>query len=212
MRKMGFFSVLFGLLGLFAAGAGIFLALTNRDAGPVLVEQPQAARARVQTMLDALCEGDWNTVSSSLYGTPDLGLDRDAADPVGQLFRQAVEDSYTYELAEDFHATDSGVSLDVVITALDLDCVTVNLRDRAQAKLEQRIREADDPDEVYDENNEFREEFVMGALYDAALEALEQDAQTISWEITLNLIYQNDRWWIMPEQTLLEAISGGILS
>lgn len=212
MRKMGFFSVLFGLLGLFAAGAGIFLALTNRDAGPVLVEQPQAARARVQTMLDALCEGDWDTVSSSLYGTPDLGLDRDAADPVGQLFRQAVEDSYTYELAEDFHATDSGVSLDVVITALDLDCVTVNLRDRAQAKLEQRIREADDPDEVYDENNEFREEFVMGALYDAALEALEQDAQTISWEITLNLIYQNDRWWIMPEQTLLEAISGGILS
>lgn len=212
MRKMGFFSVLFGLLGLFAAGAGIFLALTNRDAGPVLVEQPQAARDRVQTMLDALCEGDWNTVSSSLYGTPDLGLDRDAADPVGQLFRQAVEDSYTYELAEDFHATDSGVSLNVVITALDLDCVTVNLRDRAQAKLEQRIREADDPDEVYDENNEFREEFVMGALYDAALEALEQDAQTISWEITLNLIYQNDRWWIMPEQTLLEAISGGILS
>ena len=40
---------------------------------------------------------------------------------------------------------------------------------------------------------------------------LEQDAKQTSWELTLNLVYENGQWWIMPEQDLLRAISGGIL-
>ena len=83
---------------------------------------------------------------------------------------------------------------------------------RAQALLEQRIAQAEDTDEIYDANNEYREDFVMDALYDAAREALAQDAVYISWDLTLNLIYENGQWWIMPEQALLKALSGGILN
>ena len=75
----------------------------------------------------------------------------------------------------------------------------------------QRVAEAEDPGEVYDENNDYREDLVMEVLQTAAREALQSDAREISWEITLNLVYENGQWWIMPEQTLLEAISGGIL-
>ena len=210
-RKIGFFSGIFGLLGIGLAALGVYLALTNIHAGPVLVEQPEAARNRVSTMLDALCAGDYDAVSACLYGNPDLGLDREAADPVGRLIWEALSDSFTYEILGDFHATDSGVALDVVIGAMDLDSVTVNLRQRAQALLEERIETATDISEIYDENNEFREEFVMAALQDAARDALEQDAQTTSWEITLNLVYEDGTWWIMPEQVLLQAVSGGIL-
>ena len=85
-RKIGFCSGLFGLLALCLTVGGIFLALLNRNAGPVLVRQPEAARNQVQTMLDALCAGEYDTVSSCLYGTPDLGMGGEAADPVGQLF------------------------------------------------------------------------------------------------------------------------------
>lgn len=101
--------------------------------------------------------------------------------------------------------------MDIQITAMDIDSVTVNLRQRAQTLLEQRIGQAKDTSEIYDENNEYREDFVMDALYDAAREALAEDAKTVSWEITLNLIYQEGQWWIMPEAKLLQAISGGIL-
>lgn len=211
-REIGFFSAIFGLLGACAAAAGIWLALNNMNASPVLVEQPEAARIRVVSMLDALCEGDYATVSGSLYGNPSLGLDRAAQDEVGQLFWDALADSYSYTLGEEFHATDSGVALDVVITALDIDSVTLNLRDRAQTLLEERVEEAEDTSEIYDENYDYREEFVMEVLYDAAQDALEQDARTITWEITLNLTYENGQWWIMPENALLEAVSGGILS
>ena len=210
-RTIGFFSGIFGVLGLGFTAMGLFLALHNMNAAPVLVEQPEAAGNRVNTMLEALCAGDYDTVSGCLYGEPDLGLDREAADPVGQLFWEALSDSYSYEICGDFHATASGVALDVVISAMDIDSVTVNLRQRAQQLLEERIDQAEDTSEIYDENNEFKEEFVMGALYDAARDALEQDAKEVSWEITLNLICKDGQWWIMPEQTLMQAVSGGIL-
>ena len=210
-RRIGFFSGLFGLLGIAIAAFGIYLALSNRDAGPVLVEQPEAARNQVQTMMDALTAGDYDTVSLCLYGQPNLGLGREAESDVGKLFWQALSESFRWEQNGDFHATDSGVALDVSITAMDLDAVTANLRRRSQELLEQYLEEAEDMTEVYDENNEFRESFVMAALYEAAQEALEQDRKEISWDLTLNLIYENGQWWIMPEAKLLEAISGGIL-
>ena len=210
-RKTGLLSGIFFFLGVGFALLGMILALTKTKAEPVLVEQPQAAMERVQTMLDALCEGDYDTVTGCLYGTPVLGLDREPQDAVGRLFWQALTDSYTYELQGDFYATDSGVAVNATITALDLNSVTVNLRQRAQDLLEERIDQAEDTSEIYDNNNEYREDFVMGALYDAALAALEEDAGTVSWELTLNLVYKDGHWWIMPEQTLLHAISGGVL-
>lgn len=210
-RKVGFFSGIFGLLGFVIAVGGVYLALSNRDAAPVLKQQPEAARSQVITMLDALCAADYDTVSACLYGNPALGMDREAQDAVGRLFWDALADSFRYEIRGDFHATDSGVAMDIRISALDIDSVTVNLRQRAQTLLQQRIAEAEDTSEIYDENNDYREDFVMDALQDAARAALKEDAADISWEITLNLIYEDGQWWIMPEPQLLQAISGGIL-
>lgn len=211
-RKIGFFSGVYGALGAFLAAVCMFLALMNMNASPVLLKQPQAAMDQVNTMMDALCTGDYDTVSQCLYGKPNLGLDREAEDPVGALFWNALEESFSYEVHGQFHATDSGVAMNATISALDLDSVTANLRDRARVLMENRIAEAEDANEIYDENNEYREDFVMDALYDAAREALEQDVRYTSWELTLNLVYENNRWWIMPDQALLQAISGGILN
>lgn len=211
-RKIGFFSGIFGLLALILAVAGIYLALSNRNASPVLVKQPDSAKTQVQTMLDAMCDREYAVVSGCLYGTPDLGMDDQAADPVGQLFWDALGESFRYEITGDFHATGSGVSLDVTVSTLDLGAATANLRERARVLLEQRIAEAEDTSEIYDANNEYREDFVMNALYDAAMEALAEDAKDVTWNLTLNLIYENGQWWIMPEQELLQALSGGILS
>ncbi len=210
-RRFDFFSVIFGLIGVLAAAAGIWLALNNQTASPVLVEQPAAARSRIVVLMDALCARDYDSLSASLYGNPDLGLSREAEDEVGQLIWNAVAQSYQYELEDGFHATDSGVAMDVVITAMDMNSVTANLRTRAQSLLEQRVQETENPDQVYDEDGEYREDFVMEVLYDAVEEAMAEDAATITWEVTLNLVYENDRWWIMPEEELLKAISGGIL-
>lgn len=210
-RQIGFFSVAYGLLAAILVLGCIGLALWNANASPVLVQQPQSAMTQVQTMLDALCAGEYETVSACLYGQPNLGLDRKTEDPVGKLFWDALEESFAYEMGDAFHATDSGVALDVSLSALDINSVTLNLRERAQGLMEDRIAQAEETDDIYDENNEYREEFVMDSLYRAAQDALDEDSQLVTWNLTLNLVYENGQWWIMPEQDLLRAISGGIL-
>jgi len=94
---------------------------------------------------------------------------------------------------------------------MDIGSVTDVQGERSQALLEARVEQAKDPSELYDENNNFREDLVMDVLYEAAQQALTQDAQEKTWEITVNLVYENGQWWVQPEAALLEAISGGIL-
>lgn len=211
MRKTNFFSLLFGFLGWVLLAAGLFLAMGNRDAKPVLLTAPDAARTQINQTMDALCQGDYETAGSNLYGKPDLGMDRAAAEPVGALVWEAFVESLSYELMGDCHSTDTGLAQNVVIRGLDIGSVTANLGERSQALLEARVKEAKDPSELYDENNDFREELVMEVLYEAARQALEQDATEKTWEVTINLVYENGQWWILPENALLEAVSGGIL-
>ena len=211
-RLIGFYSALFGVLSLAAAGLGIVIALSFKDASPILIGQPDAARQQVVTMLDALCEGDYDTVGASLYGSPSLGLDRTPEDEVSALVWEALADSFSYELEGGFYATDSGVAQNVVITCLDLKSVVEHLEERSMTMLTERVQETEDRDVVYDQFGNYREEFVMDVVMDAVRDVLENRAKTVSWEVTLNLVYENDQWWVMPDQPVLKAISGGILN
>lgn len=211
MKLSKFFSAVFGALGFCAIAAGILLAMGNRDARPMLLTAPDAAQTQITQTMDALCQGDYETAGSNLYGKPDLGMDRAAAEPVGALVWEAFVESLSYELTGDCYTTDTGLAQNVVLRGLDIESVTANLGERSQALLEARVKEAEDPSELYDENNDFREELVMEVLYEAAQQALEQDAAEKTWEVTVNLVYENGQWWILPENALLEAVSGGIL-
>ena len=69
--------------------------------------------------------------------------------------------------------------------------------------------------ESFDLDEIMREFAAPEQMDDATLQipqdALAQDAEYITWDLTLNLVYENGQWWIMPEQSLLHAISAGIL-
>ena len=73
------------------------------------------------------------------------------------------------------------------------------------------MADAYDVSDIYDENNEYREDFVMDVLYDAVVDALEEDAREMTVELTVNLGYQDGKWWVIGDETLMNAISGGIL-
>ena len=209
MKKV--ISVLFALVAVAAAAAAIYLCFTSLDAEPVLTSNPVEAENRIQDFMDAVCDGDYDQVSAYIAGHPNLGLSREASDEVGVLLWNAHTDSLRYTLVGECHATDDGLAQKISLTGLDISSVTAVLKDRSQALLEKRVQEAEDATEIYDENNEYREDFVMEVLYDAASEALENDAQEITTEFTVNLVYQEDKWLIVSDNALLDAISGGIL-
>lgn len=204
-------SALCALIGLSAAAAGIYFGLTARDSMPVLLTPPTEATNRVTGMMDAICDGDYTQASTYILGNPGLGVDREASDQVGVLIWNSFIDSLSYQLDGACYATDDGLAQNVTLTCLDVTSVTANLRERSQTLLEQRVQAAEDTSEIYDENNEYREDFVLDVLYDAAGQALQEDASDMTVSLTLNLKYQDGQWWILADSELLDAISGGIL-
>ena len=204
-------SVIFVLIGIVAAVVAVNMGLTNRNADPVLLATPEAASQQVTGLMEAVCSGDFATACTYLQGQPGLGVDREATDEVGILIWEAFCDSMSYELVGECYATEAGLSQNVTLTCLDVTSVTAVLKERSQALLEQRVDEAENLEDVYDENLQYREDFVMDVLYDAAVMALEKDAKIMTTELTLNLSFQNEQWWIAADRELLDAISGGIL-
>ena len=209
MKKV--ISAVFALIAVAAAVAAVFLSFGSLDAQPVLTSNPVEAENRVVEFMDAVCGADYDKVSACISGNPDLGLSRPASDDVGVLLWNAYTGSLSYDLVGGCYATDDGLAQKVSLTGLDITSVTSVLKERSQTLLEQRVAEAEDASDVYDENNEYREDFVMAVLYDAAEMALESDARQMTVEFTLNLVYQEDMWMVVADNALLDAISGDIL-
>lgn len=205
------FAAVFAALGIVSAAAAIYIGANFTDREPQLLTQPTVARNKVVMMMNAVCDGDYDQASQNILGTPSLGVDREAADEVGVLIWDAYQQSLSFELVGDCYTTGDGLAQNVVMTGLDIESVTANLKERSQTLLEQRVQEAEDISEVYDENNEYLESFVMDVLYDAAVQALEEDAVESTVELTIKLRYQDGSWWVVADNALLDAISGGIL-
>ena len=205
------FSILLAAIGLSAAAAAIYLSMNFVDAKPVLLTPPEVARSKVIMLMNAVAEGNYEEASQTIYGTPNLGVDREAGDEVGVMIWDAFEGSVTYELRGDCYTTDQGLAQDLSVTCLDVTSVTANLKERSQSLLEKRVAEAEDVSEIYDENNDYREDFVMEVLHDAVRDALKEDAKMMTVDLTVKLSYQDGKWWVVADEALYNAISGGIL-
>lgn len=207
MKMSKFFSGVFGVLGVLLMTGTVMLCLMSRNAQPRMLESPEAASAQAQRMMDALCAGDYDTAGSCMYGQPDLGAG-EPEDEVSRLLWDAFTDSLSYEFTGVCSVTDAGLTRKAAVTALNVAKVTQSVPQRARALLEQQAEAAASPAEIYDEHNAYREELVNQALLDAAKQALDESAETVTRDVTLNLIYRDGAWWVVPDQALLQIISG----
>ena len=209
MRKIKNIAAAFAVAGIVLALSTVVLSLCQLRTSPVLLSASEEASNTAQELMDALQQGDFSHGETLLYGTPSLGADRQPADAVGQLIWDAFVKSIDYRFQGELYTTDSGLAQDVSITTLDILSVTNPLKNRSESLLEERVQKAEDVSQIYDGNNEYREEFVMQVLYDAASAILQKEARFVTTEVTLNLVYYQNRWWVMPDQALLRVISGG---
>ena len=211
MKLSKIFAGLFALMGFVLAIAVAGIAISLRETSPVLLGEAQGPVDTAVEMMDAVCDGDYETASSLILGNPKFGIEMMPEDPVEEMVWQAFAESFTYEILTQPYATDSGVAMEVRLTCLELNSVTKNLRARSQELMQQRIDSSEDVSEVYDENNEYLESFVFAALHDAAQQALEEDVTYQTMEFTVSLVWQNGRWWVVQDSGMLRALTGGIV-
>ena len=210
MKIEKFFSAILAVLGIVILVFALVLCLTSLDAETVLLTPPDEALERAEEMMDAVAAGDYAAASKVMYGQPDLGVDREPADEVGVLVWNAFVESISYEFTGECFATDSGIAQNVSVTSLDITSVMTNLKTRVNTLLNARIAEATEMSQLYDEENNFREELIDEVLLEAIGAALEEDAQNVTREVTLSIAYRDGQWWVVPDQALLQAISGGV--
>lgn len=202
------FAGLLALLGLSIGGLGVCLAVSCREKPPVLVTEPASAARQVEGLMDAICSGDYDGASAYLYGTPSLGAEIAQGAP-GEVW-EALTDSLSYTLSDDWFASDSGLSLNATVSSLEVSSVTERLKERTEALLEKYVREAENMDEVYDEKGEYSQAFADRVLEDGIREALKEDARQTTREITLHLVHEDGQWWVLAEEDFLRWISGGV--
>ena len=205
MKVSKIFSGLFAVLGALVMAASVTVCLLSRNAQPRMLESPEAAAAQAQRMMDALCAGDYETAAGFVYGQPDFGTG-EPEDAVTRLLWDAFTQGMTYEFTGLCYVTDSGFGRDASVTVPDLSGVTAQLPQRAQALLEEQTQP--ETEEAADQTRAYTAQQVDQALLEAARQALSENTDTITRDVTLNLIYRDDAWWVVPDQTLLQLISG----
>ena len=185
MKISKFFAVIFGLLGAAIAAGTVFLCLQSLNQEPVLLKTPIAATTQVESLLRAICKAAYAAASELIYGNPDLGANLESEDAITSSFWDALISSIEYEMVGDCYATNSGVTQNVHLKYLDIEAATEALQIRARNLLEQRINEADHMEDIYDENNEFRQDFLDAIVVDAVRETVAQDAQYLEADLTV---------------------------
>ena len=63
-------------------------------------------------------------------------------------------------------------------------------------------------EEIYDEEGHFHQELAAEILRTALQQSLSQDADRIHRDVTVKLVNRDGAWWVVPDQALLQAISG----
>ena len=200
--------------GLFAAAGTVlltgsivlgFLAL-NRPA--TAVKLTEEANALAQSVLSALDNGDLSTVGAYLYGKPSLGLDREPATAEGKQVWNAYRDSIAVTTDAYCYGEGANIYQTAQVTVMDIDATLSQLGRRAGELLKQKLDAAEEPAALLDEDGQIPQQ-LRDEIRAQALQKALKEPETVTTQITFQLIQRDGQWWAVPDQALLDILSGG---
>lgn len=208
MKIARFFSYIFAGIGILLLLGSVGFLLLNREAPVRIRELPREALAVSDAFAQALNEGDLETAARLMYGQPDLGVGDVPENPESALVWEAFRSSISFAYSGECTVEQSGLVRTGSITTLDVTTVMEKLPERTQTLIDQKIAAAADLTELYDEENNFREDLTARILREALQQALSQDSQSVTREVTVRLVNRDGGWWIVPHQNLLQILTG----
>ena len=199
---------------IFAAIAAVMIAATAigyvcfHHQPPMIQTSVEGAQARSEQLMEAICRGDHAAVGESMYGKPELQWNREEAAWLSTRLWQAYTDSMSYAFSGPCYATEEGIFRDVTVTALDVPALSPKIQERFQLLLEPYLTVSRYDSEVNDENGDLRQEFTADILHQAVEQILQEENAGAEYKITLELVFQDDQWWVVPKQPIIDIIAG----
>lgn len=203
-------SAVFGLVGIAIAALTLNYALSNLTAPAQILQTPDSANQCTELLMRNICDGAFSEASNYLYGVPNLELDQAPEDAVGRIIWGAYLSSMEYEFLGECYATQNGLARDVRFTSLDISFVTDSLAPIAQEIFYARLENAQDQTLIYDEHNNYRDEFIQEVIVDAAEQSLKDNARYTETTVTLRLDYHRGQWLVVPDNTFMNTVFGEI--
>lgn len=208
MKIARFFAYVFACIGVLLLIGSMSFLLWNRKGQVMLAQLPQEAIACGDAFVRALNDGDLEAAAEKMYGQPDLGIRSAPENPESAQLWEAFLSSLEVELTGEWAVEQSALVRSAAVSCLDVTTVLGKLPERVQSLLDQKIAAAESLSDIYDEHNEFRQELVDEILEKALQQALSQDGQSVTREVTLKLVNRDGRWWVVPHQNLLQILTG----
>lgn len=211
MKKQGTF-ILLTVIGLLLAIAILITVATAMQSDPVMLKCPEEAQACVEQLMAAVSAGDYPTVSRLLYGNPDFTIPSDLQNPAADLMWDAYRKSFTCKFLTNIYTDETGLAADVALTCLDLSAVLESTHSHAKTLLKRRVDRAKSTSEIYDDDQNYREDVIAEVMRSAAAEALQEcaDIKKVS-ALTLHMVCEQGQWWVIPDAELLQVLSGDIV-
>ena len=208
MKVAKFFAVIFAVLGVLLLVGSMGWILASRDAQVHVLEVPQGAVQCSEAFASALENGDLAAAAERMYGQPDLGIDGALSDGETALAWEAFLDQMEFTFTGKCYVMENGFARDASVAVLDIASVTQKLPELTQKLINQKIASAVELEEIYDEDGRFHQELADQILKEALQKALTEDVDMIRRDVTVKLVNRDGAWWVVPDQTLLQTISG----
>lgn len=202
----------FAVLGLILMITTTGVCLMSLDAEP-RGEVPQEAITCAAKTLLAIAEGDFATAAEQMYGQPDLGIGENLtgeAEAIWEIFRQGITCWPISNDPSDYYVSGNGFAVEAEVSVPQIASITDSLTAHARELMNERIAAAEEMADIYDENNDFRQDVVAEVLEQAMALALAEEPEYQTFQTTLRLVREDGRWWAVPDDTLLKALSGGL--
>lgn len=194
-----FFAGIMMTLGVVVLVVSLWIITAAISSDPVMLRCPDTAVARAEEAMNAICAGDYEAVSATLYGRPSLGTRPENSSPAADLIWDTFRKSITYSFAGDCYATQTGVAIDVQVKHLDVSATLEGLGNRVESLLAKKIADAEDSAELYDEDNNFRKEIIEEVLQEATLRSLMGNETFQEQTVQLQLVFDQGQWWVLPD-------------
>ena len=202
-------SAVFAVVGTVLLTGSIIASFAALSIPAKAVKPTQEANRLAQKVLGALDDGDFSAVEGCLYGKPTLGLDREPATTEGKLFWDAYRDSVAVTTDETCYGEGTNIYQTAQVTHMDIAQTLSGLDRRAGELLKETLDAQEDPAALLGEDGQIpeklRQELRTQALRDALAEP-----KTVTAQITFQLIEQDGQWWALPDQAMLDILSGGL--
>ena len=173
------------------------------------VKPTQEANACAQSVLRALDDGDLSKVEEYFYGKPTLGLEREPATAEGKQIWNAYRDSIAVTTDGYCYGEGTNIYQTAKVTAMDITGTLSQWDKGAGELLKQKIDAAEDPAVLLDEGGDVPQTLKDELRGQALTQAL-ADAKTVTTRITFQLMEQDGQWWVLPDQAMLDVLSGAV--